>query len=122
MQSGSRHAGELRMLGPDYSPLVLQFVPGRTPGSFCPLRLTEYRIHCIESSVALEHGGFHPHKRSHVSHPTLQEVIGRINRASSRGKDQRTEDNRTPDQPHCPVFYVPRMVRLLAHITLNTRA
>jgi hypothetical protein len=57
-----------------------------------------------------------------VSYLTLLEVIERIKRTNSAVKDQRTENNRTSGPSHCPEFDVPRIVKLLAHITLNTRA
>ena len=58
-----------------------------------------------------------------MSYLTLQEVTGEIKRTNSDAKGQRTENNRTTKGPsHWTEFYVPHIVKLFAHITLNTRA
>ena len=51
---------------------------------------------------------------------TLQEVIDRINRNYPSAKASRTAAergrDRTPEQPHRPEFYVPRLTRRLANL------
>jgi hypothetical protein len=51
-----------------------------------------------------------------MTHLTLQEVIERIYRFDSFGKDERT--GHTEDQPHRPEFYVPRIARSLVNLRL----
>ena len=45
---------------------------------------------------------------------TLQEVVDRINKASSLAPEQQEKDNRIASQSSRPEFYIPRVTRRLA--------
>ena len=55
-----------------------------------------------------------------MAHLTLQEVMDRITKADSAIKAQRGKSIQLKDRPYQPEFYVPRVTRRLAHLTLGT--